>query len=219
MEYKYILFDLDGTLTDSKDGIINSMKFALEYYGYKKLSEEEYLRFVGPPFLDSIREYFGVDEAEAVKIVEKYRERFGTIGLFENSVFEGVEEMLGQLNKCGKILGIATSKPTVFTEKILEKYDLKKYFRVTVGSEFDGTRDTKTEVIGEAINLLMPGGKDRSSVIMVGDRKYDIIGAINCGIDSIGVRYGYAEANELESAGATYMVNTVDELKEWLLSN
>ncbi|MDD4189299.1 MAG: HAD hydrolase-like protein [Eubacteriales bacterium] len=219
MKYKYILFDLDGTLTDSKDGIINSMKFALEALGYDQLSDDEYLRFVGPPFRTSIVEYFGIGENEAKKIVEKYRERFSTIGLFENRVYEGIADMLGQLSRQGRILAVATSKPKIFSDRILIKYDLKKYFKITAGSEFDGTKDVKAEIIEQVLDQLIPEEKERTNVIMVGDRKYDIIGAINCGIDSIGVRYGYAEADELESAGATYIVNTVIELKEWLLNN
>lgn len=157
----------------------------------------------------SFQEYYGFDKTKALEAVEKYRERFSSIGLFENKVYDGIYELLQTLTDSGHLLVLATSKPRVFAEKIMAKYRLRPYFKMISGSELDGTRNDKNEVIEYAIEKL---GCPRDKIIMVGDRKHDILGAKKCGVASCGVRFGYAEENELENAGADYIADTLDEL-------
>ncbi len=211
------LFDLDGTLTDPKEGITNCVKYALEYFGIDEKDEATLLRFIGPPLYDSFRGIYGFSDAAAKKAVEKYRERFSPIGIYENTVLDGACTMLKELKEKGKTLALATSKPYVFAEKILEKYDMSKYFDYAVGSELDGTRNYKDEVITEVFRMAKPS--DLSRVVMIGDRKQDIIGAKKCGIASIGVRCGYAEEDELEDAGADFIFANLYELTDFLLNN
>ncbi len=227
----YVLFDLDGTLTDPKEGITKCVQYALADFSIIEPDLDALTCFIGPPLLQSFREYYGFDEAEATRAVAKYRERFSTIGLFENSVFEGVHEMLSRLKAEGKAICLATSKPTVYAKKIIEKYGVDKYFDIVVGSELDGRRTNKAEVIEEVLRQAAEqewGGIGqnvyakqietiREKAIMVGDRHHDIDGAKACRMESIGVRFGYAEAGELEKAGATYIVDTVEALEKLLL--
>jgi len=217
--YDYILFDLDGTLTNPKEGITKCIQYALSYMGIEEPDLNNLTRFIGPPLHTAFMEYYGFDEAAAWTAVKRYRERFGTIGVYENEVFQGISDLLGQLKQNSMILAVATSKPEIFMSKILEKYDLKKYFDVAAGSELDGMRTEKADVIEEVLRRLSISDKERSRVIMVGDRKYDIEGAKACGIHSVGVEFGFAEENELESAGADYVVSSVDELRKLLLNN
>ena len=158
-------------------------------------------------------------EEEGKRLVSVYRERFGTIGLFENKVFDGIDAMLAALDKAGKKLAVATSKPTVYSVQILEKFGLAQYFDAIVGSNLDGTRVVKSEVIQEAFRQLGVRGKEKERCLMVGDREHDIIGAKACGIDSAGVLFGYSKGNELKDAGADYLLETVPELTRFLLSH
>lgn len=209
MKYKYIFFDLDGTLTDPQEGITNCVKYALESFGIDETDYSNLMRFIGPPLVYSFSEYYGFDEEKSLRAVAKYRERFSTIGLFENKVYDGIYDILQKLTDSGHVLALATSKPKVFADRIMAKYRLRPYFKVICGSELDGTRNDKNEVIEYAIEQL---GCDREKVIMVGDRKHDIIGAKKCNVASCGVRFGYAEENELENAGADYIADTLDDL-------
>ncbi len=226
----YVLFDLDGTLTDPKEGITKCVQYALADFGIIEPDLDVLTCFIGPPLLQSFREYYGFDEAEATRAVAKYRERFSTIGLFENSVFDGVHEMLARLKDKGKVICLATSKPAVYAQKIIEKYGVDKYFDIVVGSELDGRRTNKAEVIEEVLRRAADElvGNDQSEynkqietirekAVMVGDRHHDIDGAKACRMESIGVRFGYAEPGELEKAGATYIVDTVEALEKLLL--
>lgn len=216
--YEYILFDLDGTLTDPKEGITKSVQYALRHFGIDEPDIDNLTRFIGPPLHKSFSEYYGFSEAESQKAVEKYRERFSKIGIYENYVFEGISDLLYRLKEKNRVLAVATSKPEVFMLKILEKYDLKKYFDVMVGSEMDGKRTDKAEVIDEVFRRLYLTEADKYKAIMVGDRKYDIYGAKACGISCIGVEFGYAEDDELQLAGADYVISCVSELEELLLN-
>ena len=209
MRYKYIFFDLDGTLTDPQEGITNCVKYALESFGIDETNYSNLMRFIGPPLVYSFSEYYGFDEEKSLKAVAKYRERFATVGLFENKVYDGIYDILQKLTDSGHVLALATSKPKVFADRIMAKYRLRPYFKIICGSELDGTRNDKNEVIEYAIAKL---GCDREKVIMVGDRKHDIIGAKKCNVASCGVRFGYAEENELENAGADYIADTLDDL-------
>lgn len=209
LRYKYIFFDLDGTLTDPQEGITNCVRYALSHYGIEETDYAKLMRFIGPPLVWSFHEYYGFDETKSLEAVEKYRERFSTVGLFENKVYDGIYDVLQELTDTGHILVLATSKPRVFADRIMKKYRLRPYFKLICGSELDGTRNDKNEVIEYAIDKL---GCDRDRIIMVGDRKHDIIGAKKCGIASCGVRFGYAEENELEDAGADFIADTIEDL-------
>lgn len=214
MEKNYILFDLDGTLTDPKVGITGSVAYALESFGIHVENHDDLCCFIGPPLLDSFMEYYGMSEEDANRAIAKYRERFSVTGLFENEVYHGIPQLLRQLKDAGKTLIIATSKPAVFSQRILDHFDLSQYFTFLSGSELDGTRNDKADVISYALEQC--GITDLSQVIMIGDRKHDIIGARKNGLPCIGVLYGYGDRAEHESAGADYIVETVDELKALL---
>lgn len=218
--YQYILFDLDGTLTDSKIGITTCVQYALHKMGIEEPDPDRLEPFIGPPLIDSFREFYGMNEAEAVRAVEYYRERFSTVGLFENEVYSGIPELLARLKKDGRKLAIASSKPTVYVKKILEYFSIYEYFDIIVGSELDGTRCRKEEVVEEALEQLSADDKFRKrDAVMIGDRKFDIEGAKAHQIPSIGVNYGYAADNELVEAGADCVVGNVKELSEVLLKD
>jgi len=213
--FDLLLFDLDGTLTDPKDGITNSVKYALEDFGIYETDENKLLRFIGPPLYDSFREIYGFSHEDAQKAVAKYRERFSTIGLFENKLLDGVVISLDRLKNSGKKLALATAKPYIFAKRIIDKFDISKYFDYEVGAELDGTRGYKDEVIKEVLKQAKQ--KDLSKVVMIGDRNHDILGAKKCKIASIGIRCGYAEKDELEDAGADYIFDNIEELTDFLL--
>lgn len=216
-DYDVILFDLDGTLTDSSPGIINSIVYALDKYGITVEDTVKLRKFLGPPLHESFKEFYGFDEEKAMEAVLFYREYFSTEGLFENQVYNGILDLLQKLNDNGKRVIAATSKSQKFTDRIMEHFDLAKYFEFTAGSNMDGTRSKKAEIIEYALNECKITNK--SNVIMVGDRKHDIIGAKSVGIDSIGVEYGYGDYDELKNAGATYIVKTVEELEAVILKS
>ena len=213
-QYQYILFDLDGTLTDPEEGIINCVIYALEDVGIRVKDRKSLQCFIGPPLVNSFQEFYGMSQEEAKISTAKYRERYSQIGLFENRAYSGITAVLERLKKAGKTLAIATSKPEVYAVPIAEKYGLAPYLANICGSELDGSRDEKWDVIEEVLKRLSI--TDRSLVLMVGDRKNDVIGAKKCGIDCLGVYYGYAEPGELERAGADYVVDTVEEMGEFI---
>lgn len=214
-KYDVILFDLDGTLTDSSPGIMNSIVYALKKYNIRVENTDDLRKFLGPPLHESFRDFYGFDDEKSMEAVGFYREYFSTKGLLENEVYSGIREMLEDLKENGKRLILATSKPQPFTDRIMEHFDLAKYFEFIAGSNMDGTRSKKAEVIAYALESCGITGK--SNVVMVGDREHDIIGAKTVGIDSIGVEYGYGDYDELSDASATYIVKTVEELKELLI--
>ena len=214
--YDIILFDLDGTLTDSSPGIKNSIIYALKKCNITVNDTSELDKFLGPPLHESFKEFCGFAEDKAWEAVSFYREYFSTKGLLEKNLYSGITDMLGVLAEKGKRLILATSKPQPFTDKIIEHFDLSKYFEFIAGSNMDGTRSKKAEVIEYALNEC--GVTDKSRTVMIGDRKHDIIGAEAVGIDSIGVEYGYGDYEELSNAGSTYIVKTVDELERLLCS-
>ena len=210
---KVLLFDLDGTLTDPKEGITKCLQYALRHFNIEVNDLSQLLCFIGPPLVDSFKNFYGMSEEDAVVAVEKYRERFKDIGIFENGVYEGITQMLKNCKDMGCKIGLATSKPEEFAVRILEKYELAKYFDETTGSTMDGSRNNKTDVIKEAFRRMGITDAHKENVFMIGDREHDIIGAKNCGIKSIGVKFGYAEEGELEAAGADYVVDTVEQLQ------
>jgi len=218
--YQYILFDLDGTLTDPKVGICTCVQYALKDAGIEESNLDVLEPFIGPPLKDSFQEFYHMDEEQSVRAIGKYRERFQTVGLYENEIYPGIADMLKGLQESGKRLGIASSKPTVFVEKILVHFHILQYFDVVVGSELDGTRGKKEEVVEEALHQLVPTGRgDYDACVMVGDRRFDVEGAIAHGIDSIGVTYGYGGKEELQRAGATYLADSVQKLEKLLTAS
>lgn len=220
--YQYLLFDLDGTLTDSAEGIINCVQYALEKMGAEKRSREELRVFVGPPLSESFKNVCGFSEEEAKQAIGYYRERFKPIGMFENAVYDGIPGLLKTMKENGKINLIASSKPEEFVKKILEHFKIDEYFDIVVGATMDESRNTKEAVIEEALRQLKnidPSGQySIDKCVMIGDRKYDIYGAKYFGLRNIGVSYGFAPEGELEEAGADVIVDTVEELTKVLLS-
>ena len=217
MRYQYLLFDLDGTITDPKVGITTCVQYALEHFGIHEPDNDKLEPFIGPPLQDSFEQFYHMDAETAKQAVAKYRERFQTVGLYENEIYDGMADLLKTLKEGGCRLAEASSKPTVFVKKILEHFDVVQYFDVVVGSELDGSRAKKEEVVQEALRQLDPKGQVSSGqMVMIGDRYFDVQGAKAHHLDSIGVAYGYAAEGELEQAGATFVVDTVQQLKELL---
>lgn len=214
MKQKVILFDLDGTITDPKIGITKSFQYALQHFGIQVDNLDALEPVIGPPLKKSFSEFYHLSEEQIESAIEKYRERFSTVGLYENEIYDGMENLLKELSEVGYILEIASSKPTVFVEKICEHFKIKQYFTHIVGSFLDGRRGEKEEVVEEAIRLSKA---TPDHIIMVGDRNYDVIGAHKKEIAVIGVSYGYGGRQELEEAGADVIVDTVAQLREELL--
>jgi len=206
--YDIVLFDLDGTLTESGIGITRSVAHSLRKYGIEETDQAKLDRFVGPPLIDSYMRYYGFSREQAVQAVEYYREYYAVTGIFENRVYDGVEAMLKALNDAGKICVLATSKPEHYAVQILEHFGLASYFFCVAGATMDEKRTNKADVIAHALETVGKPGK----AVMVGDRKHDILGAKAHDLDSIGVLYGYGSRTELETAGATYLAETAEEI-------
>lgn len=215
MSFHTVLFDLDGTLTDPGLGITNSVIYALDHYGIQIPDHDTLCSFIGPPLNRSFMQYFNMDHKQALEAVEIYREYFSTKGMLENHVYEGIEDLLSQLRSMGKRLLVATSKPEVFSVKILDHFGLSRYFEIISGALLHPPKDYgKADVIRDALHRA--GITDLNGVVMVGDRKHDVIGAHEIGIPAIGVLYGYGDRNEHESCGADHIVESVSDLKNLL---
>ncbi len=212
-----LLFDLDGTLTDPAEGITNSFINALKYFGIEIPSYETLCSFIGPPLITTFKTQFGFDDEKSLLGVKKYREYFGTVGLFENRVYDGIPELLQNLKKAGYRLLVATSKPEEYSIKICEKFGLSEYFEKICGSNMDETRARKAEVIAYALESAGVTEEEKSCVLMIGDRLHDIEGARENGIDSCGVLFGYGNREEHEKAGANFIAETVEDLSNLLI--
>lgn len=208
--YDIVLFDMDGTLMDSAEGITNSVTYALNKMGIQVEDKKELLPFIGPPLVDSFKKYYRFTEDEADQAVVYYREYFGAGGLLENQVYEGIHKLLEHLKNQGKTLIVATSKPENYTNIILDHFDLSKYFDVICGASLDASRRTKIAVIKYALEKA--GITDTSNAVMIGDRNFDIFGGQEVNMDTIGVLYGYGSLEELTEAGATHIAETVEDL-------
>ncbi|MCL2405727.1 MAG: HAD-IA family hydrolase [Defluviitaleaceae bacterium] len=206
------LFDLDGTLTDSKPGIIHSATYALTAAGITSSNYSGAQDFlIGPPLREALRLIHPFSDAEVEEVVKKYREYYSQKGMYENTVYPGIMELLQKLQDKGITMAIATSKAITFAKLIAQHFMFASFFDVIMGAEPDGTRERKSEVITTALDQL--GGKDKfQKIIMIGDREHDIIGAKETGIDSIGVTWGYGSMQEFEAAGAKTIVSTAEEL-------
>ena len=212
--FTHIFFDLDGTLTDPALGITNSFIHALKFYGMEIPSYEELCKLIGPPLPYSFETTFGFSHEKAMEAVAKYREYFSTKGLFENKVYDGIPELLQTLKEQGKHLLVATSKPEEYSIKIIDHFGLSRYFDFVCGSLMDESRSKKDEVIAYALERCGLGEGDKQNVLMVGDRFHDIEGAKKNSLKSCGVLFGYGSREELEDAGADYIVKSVKELLE-----
>ncbi len=215
--YNYILFDLDGTLTDPEIGITNGVMYALEKYGITVADRKELYCFIGPPLVDAFMEYYGFSEQDAKQAVVYYREFFSVTGIYQNRLYDGVKEMFESLKKAGKTLILATSKPQKFAEIVLDYFDLAKYFDCVVGATFDGSLNYKADVIRVAFER--GGVKEKERAVMIGDRHQDIEGAKYNGIDSIGVLYGFGDRAELKKAGAEYIAETPADILKIINGN
>jgi phosphoglycolate phosphatase len=216
-KYKIILFDLDGTLSDPKVGITKSVQYALRKMDIVEPDIDRLVCFIGPPLQVSFAEYYNFNEESTQKAINFYRDRFKLKGMFENELYSNIPLLLKSLKDQGFTLVVATSKPTVFAEKILNYFNIDLYFDLIVGSNLDGTRSSKTEII----QYILDNYHDHklSDFIMIGDRKHDIIGANNTGIDSIAVTYGYGSIKELSQSNPTHIVDSVEQLKDILMGS
>ena len=214
--YQYLLFDLDGTLTNPKEGITKSVQYALHHFGIDVDDPDTLTSYIGPPLIPSFMEFHGLTQEQALEALQVYRQRFASVGLFENEVLEGVPEMLCALKQKGRFLAVASSKPEAYVIRILEHFDLLQYFDEVVGASMDEKRSAKKDVIEEALHRMGKAPGDRN-VLMIGDRMHDIEGAWLCGLDSLGVYTGFAADGELEAAGATYVFHTIRDMAEFLL--
>lgn len=214
-QYKYLLFDLDGTITDSETGITRCVEYALNYFGIQVNDMHELSPFIGPPLLDSFKDFYHFTDEQAIIATAKYRERYTDKGIFENELYPGIKELLADAQRKDKTVILATSKPEIFAKRILDYFELSSYFSFVAGSGLDGSLHTKTDVINHI--LQSNNITELSTVVMIGDRKHDIIGAKNVGIDSIGVLYGFGDYKELSEAGATYIVEDITALRKLLL--
>ena len=210
---QYLLFDLDGTLTDPMVGITSSVQYALEKFGIHVRYLKELIPFIGPPLAESFRKFYGFSKEDAERAIQYYREYYAPKGIFENEVYEGIPEMLAHLTEAGFTLLVATSKPTVFARKVLKYFGMEDYFSFVGGSELDGSRTKKAEVISY---ILKTCGIEAKEAIMIGDRRHDIEGGKACGLESVGVLYGYGTEQELTEAGADHIIRTVAELEDYL---
>ena len=211
LNYSTVLFDLDGTLTDPREGITRSIQFALSKLGIDEPDLTRLEHFIGPPLLQAFMQVYGFDEAKAWEAVNYYRERFKVTGLYENRVFDGVTPLLETLSSQGRQLYIATSKPWVFAREIARHFDFAKHFKVIYGSELDGTRTNKVELIRY---LMAEQGLDPAHTLMIGDRKHDLIGARDNGLDAAAVGYGFGSFEELNSFAPKYHFETLAELHQ-----
>lgn len=213
--YQNILFDLDGTLTNSELGITNSVAYALKKFDIEVKDKKELTIFIGPPLRSSFESFYGFSKEKSLQAVEYYREYFSEKGLYENKVYENIPELLASLKQAGKKLAVATSKPEKFSIQILKHFGLYDYFDFVAGATMDGSRSKKADVIGYALESMEI--ENLSETIMVGDCKHDVIGAQKQNLTSVGVLYGFGTKEELEKAGASFIVKNVSQLKKLLM--
>lgn len=208
--YETILFDLDGTLTDSYEGITKSVQYALKSMDIEENDKAVLKSFIGPPLKEQFMKVYGLNDSQAAFAIHKYRERFSVSGIYENRLYDGVPELLAALKERGKRLAIASAKPLVFVKEVLRYFDIDKFFDVIQGSEINGTRTDKKELIEYTLNVL--DSSDRQSTVMVGDRFYDAEGAAKAGVSFVGVLYGFGSYDEFKDYPCFALANTVHEL-------
>mgnify|MGYP003292127339 FL=1 len=214
LDYDWLLFDLDGTLTDPFEGITRSVEYALNAFGITVADRRELASFIGPPLVESLTKQFGFTMEDAVAAVAKYREYFSVKGLYENELFEGIPELLRDCREAGYKISMATSKPTHYARIIAEHFDIARYFDAIHGSSLDGSRITKSSVVAEVVEEER---LDPARALMIGDRRHDVEGAGEHGIRTVGVLYGYGTLEEHTAAGAAYIVKDISELRQLLI--
>lgn len=214
-KYKYLLIDLDGTIIDSFEGVSRSFMYALKYYGIEVTDVKTLRPVIGPPLVESFQNLFGFDKEKALEAVEKYRERYTTVGVKEHSLYDGVEDMLAKLKEAGYFISLATSKPEKFARVILKDLELDKYFDFITGATTDGRITTKEDVIENIIKTL--NIENKSEMLMIGDRKYDLVGAQYFGIDGAGVLYGYGSEEELKKYNPVLLAKTPEDVVKFLV--
>ena len=217
MRYDNILFDLDGTITEPVMGITNAIIYALDKYDIKVEERSTLHKFIGPPLRDSFKEFYSFDDAKAEEAVGFYREYYAKDGVLENDIMPGIKEALVTLKDGGCKLYVATSKPELYAKQILENLGLIQYFDIVAGSTMDGTRDKKELVIEYLLNQI--DNLNREKTIMIGDRKFDIEGAISCNLHHMGVTFGYGSREELEKSGAMYIADDASDMCKIILDN
>ena len=215
-DFKYILFDLDGTITDPGEGITNSVAYSLNTYGIEVADKRELYPFIGPPLFASYMKYYGFSEEKALEAVDRYREYYSVKGVFECSLYTGMEKLLKALSEAGKTLIVATSKPEYFARQVLAHFGVDEYFHHLAGATMDSHRIEKADIIRLALSDL--GITDVENAVMIGDREFDVLGAKENKMVSIGVTYGYGSREELENAGADLICDSVEELISTLIS-
>lgn len=217
--YRYIFFDLDGTLTDSKEGVVNCVRYAAQKLGGPQLDDETVLKFIGPPLQDSFIRYCGFSEEKGLEAVQVFRERYVPVGQYENRPGPGLVEMCRRLKEKGYVLALASSKPEELCVAICDRFGFTPYLTVTTGSPPNGDWE-KADVIRETMRRLGLTEADKPAILMVGDRKFDVLGAKECGIDCAGVEFfGYAAPGELAQAGAVAVVSNAEELEQFILTH
>ena len=212
--YDYVLFDLDGTISDSSEGITKGIQIALRSMGIIEEDRENLRKFIGPPLKYSFPTFYGFDDRQCEKAIKAYREYYSKTGLFENRAYDGIEDILKKIKASKKKTAVATSKPEKFSVQILEKFGLLSYFDVVSGATLDGVRGDKCEVIEEALRRF--GNPDKSRVVLIGDTRFDAEGAKQAGIDCIGVLYGFGTRESLAQAGVNYIAESMEDIINYL---
>ncbi len=213
--FKYILFDLDGTVADSAEGVINSVYYALTHMGINVPDKRELKKFIGPPLSASFKEFYGFDDKQTEQAITLYREYYAPKGINEAAIYSGIKQLLCKLKDHNKKVILATSKPEIYAVKIIENFGVSDYFDMIAGSTLGKERNSKADVIRFALDSS--GVTDLSEVIMIGDRKHDILGAKETGIKAAYILYGYGSRQEAEEYGADYIIDTVEDLEKFLL--
>ena len=217
-DYSVIAFDLDGTLTDPKKGLTSAFAYGLRKIGMEINDVESLKKFIGPPLRDSFRDEYNLSEKDANDALMLFREYFGVYGWWDNELYEGIHDLLSSLKSAGKTLVLATSKPEVYSSKILNLFGRSDYFDFAEGASFDRSREKKCDVLEYALSKVgVCDAEGKSRAVLVGDTKFDVEGACICGVDSIAVTYGYGTEDELQREGATYVAHTVADVKKILL--
>jgi len=215
--YDYVLFDLDGTISDSSEGITKGIQIALKALGIEE-DRSSLGKFIGPPLKYSFSTFYDMDEETIEKGIKYYREYYAKTGLYENEAYPGIEELLKKIKESGRKIAVTTSKPGKFSKDILEKFGLLQYFDIVAGATLEGepgkARANKDEVIEYALEYF--GNPDKSSVVIVGDTRFDAEGAAKIGIDCIGVLYGFGTEESLREAGAKYIAPTIEDIYQYL---
>lgn len=209
-EYDYYLFDFDGTLCDTTEGIFNSVIYSLECFGIHETDREKLRFFVGPPLFESYKKIYGVSDDDAKWLIEKYRERYRVKAAEESALYDGIEDMLIALKKNGKKIAVASSKPKIFVNEISDYHNISQYYDFVSAEDLKNNHSSKEELINACLRFFGDPPKDK--VIMTGDRFYDIDGAKAVGVDSAGAVYGFGTDEELRNARATYILSSPEEL-------